>query len=129
MIFKKHCLLLIFAFSPSRLLSNARPQLRPGVSPYSGALIRSVYMQKHPTFVPLFTSKVPKIESRRDTLSKTGRTARNLRPDSYGTLAHHRNQDLLSMLRLQDLHDKKGTDHNDFLCIKKKKRITMTFMH
>jgi hypothetical protein len=84
-------------------------------------------MQKHPTFVPLFTSKVPKIESRRDTLSKTGRTARNLRPDSYGTLAHHRNQDLLSMLRLQDLHDKKGTDHNDFLCIKKKKRITTTF--
>jgi hypothetical protein len=78
-------------------------------------------MQKHPTFVPLFTSKVPKIESQGDTLSKTGRTARNLRPDSYCTLAHQRNQDLPSVLQLQDLHDKKGTDHNDFLCIKKKK--------
>jgi hypothetical protein len=45
-------------------------------------------MQRHPTFDPLFTSKISKLESRRDILSKTCRTMRNLRPGSYGTLTH-----------------------------------------
>jgi hypothetical protein len=51
-------------------------------------LEKSIYMQGHPTFDPLFTSKILKLELRRETLSKTSWTVRNLCPNGYGTLVH-----------------------------------------
>ena len=68
----------------SSIFSDNRAQQRQGVESHSGTN-RSTYTKKHFPIRPFFFMTRPRNKScQKLTMSKTGRNAKSLRPDSYG---------------------------------------------
>jgi hypothetical protein len=80
----------------SSVLSDTRPQRRPGDGPHLGAVRVSAYSETLFASGPFLRSGPKARGHRKWMLNKTGRTTKNPRPSGYGTFALQRDQSLFA---------------------------------